>query len=176
MAQRKPSLPEEARADFGTISQMTRDLVSALYETVWAVNPENDNLEALANYLCQVGNQLCSQATLRCRLEVPELPPNVPLSSQVRHNLVMAVKEAVHNVIKHAAATEVRIAITFDGSELSLSISDNGRGFTPGAARLGHGLGNLHRRLEVIGGRCRIESQAGRGTSVRLELPVADRG
>ena len=53
VAQGKAHLPEEARADFGKVTQMTRNLVSALYETVWSVNPENDNLEALANYLCQ---------------------------------------------------------------------------------------------------------------------------
>lgn len=92
VAQRKPSLPDDARADFGTISQTTRELVSALYETVWAVNPENDNLDALANYLCQMSNQYCAQAQLRCRLEIPEMPLGVALSSQVRHNLIMAVR------------------------------------------------------------------------------------
>ncbi len=113
VAQGKANLPEEARADFGKVSQMTRDLVSALYETVWAVNPENDNLDALASYLCQMANQLCSQAQLRCRLEVPELPGPIALSSQVRHNLIMAVKEGLHNIIKHAHASEVHLRITF---------------------------------------------------------------
>lgn len=87
MAEGKTSLPEEARTEFGKVSQMTRDMVSALYETVWAVNPENDNLDALVTYLCQMSNQYCAQAQLRCRLEIPETPPGIPLSSQVRHNL-----------------------------------------------------------------------------------------
>ena len=52
MAQGNPKFPEPARMDFDRISRMSRELVSALYETVWAVNPENDNLDALANYLC----------------------------------------------------------------------------------------------------------------------------
>ncbi len=173
VAQGKTSLPEEARAEFGKVSQMTRDLVSALYETVWAVNPENDNLDALANFLCQMGNQLCSQAQLRCRLEVPEAPPNIPLSSQVRHNLIMAVKEAVHNVIKHARASEVRLRITFESSVLSVYIQDDGRGFDPSACPPGNGLSNLDRRMKDIGGKFTIESRPGVGAVVLLRLPVA---
>ena len=172
VAQRKPSLPDDARADFGTISQTTRELVSALYETVWAVNPENDNLDALANYLCQMGNQLCSQAQLRCRLEVPDTPPSIPLSSQVRHNLIMAVKEAIHNVIKHARASEVRLRIAFEASALSICIQDDGRGFDPATCPPGNGLGNLQRRMKDIGGSFTLESRLGAGTDVCLRLPV----
>jgi signal transduction histidine kinase len=174
VAQRKPSLSDEARTDFGTVSQMTRDLVSALYETVWAVNPENDNLEALGNFLCQMGNQLCTPANLPCRLEVPDLPSSVPLTSQVRHNLIMAAKEALHNVIKHAHATEVRIRIVFDASELSISIQDDGRGFDPTTTAHGNGLDNLKRRLETIGGTFALKSHPGKGTTVVLRLRVSD--
>jgi len=173
VAQRKPSLPDDARADFGTISQTTRELVSALYETVWAVNPENDNLDALANYLCQMSNQLCSQAQLRCRLEVPDLPSHVALSSQARHNLIMAVKEAAHNVIKHARASEVRLRIMLEASVLSIGIQDDGCGFDTAARSPGSGLRNLKRRMEDIGGSFAVESRLGAGTDVRLRLPVA---
>lgn len=187
VAQGKPSLPDDARADFGTISQTTRELVSALYETVWAVNPENDNLDALANYLCQMGNQLCSQAQLRCRLEVPDLPAQVALSSQVRHHLIMAVKEALHNVIKHARASEVRIRITFTaarkevrvpssgstGAVLHICIQDDGCGFEVASKLPGNGLTNLRRRMEGTGGDFAIESKLAVGTTVTLRLPVA---
>jgi signal transduction histidine kinase len=175
VAQRRPSLPDEARADFGTITQTTRELVSALYETVWAVNPENDNLDALANYLCQMGNQLCSQAQLRCRLEVPDAPPSIPLSSHVRHNLIMAVKEAIHNVIKHAHASEVRLRIAVEAPDLTICIQDDGRGFDRAACPPGNGLANLKRRMESIGGNFTIASRLGTGTDVRLRFRVPER-
>jgi signal transduction histidine kinase len=173
VAQGKTLLAEEAQAEFGKVSQMTRELVSALYETVWAVDPENDNLDALASYLCQMSNQICSPSGLRCRLEVPELPPNVALSSHVRHNLIMALKEAIHNVIKHAHATEVRIRIAFEASVLRISIQDDGCGFDPAASSQGHGLGNLKRRMQDIGGDFTIESRRAVGTTVRLHLPMS---
>ena len=174
VAQKRDTLPAEARADFGEVSRLARNLVSALYETVWSVNPENDSLDALANYLCQVGNQLCSEAQLRCRLEVPSLPPSIPLTSQVRHNLIMAVKEAVHNVIKHASASEVRIGIAFAQPMLAVTIQDDGCGFDPEKHVPGNGLGNLRRRMESIGGEFHLESEPGRGTRIRLILAVPE--
>lgn len=174
VAQGKPSLPETAREDFGQITQTTRELVSALYETVWAVNPENDNMDALASYLCQMANQLCAQAGLRCRLELPEVFPQVTLSSHARHNLIMAVKEALHNVIKHARASEARIRITFIGFVLRVCVQDDGRGFDAATCPPGNGLANLKRRLEGIGGSHTVESRLGVGTTVTLTLPIAE--
>ncbi|HWI59197.1 MAG TPA: histidine kinase, partial [Bacillota bacterium] len=111
-AQSKANLSsEEARAQFGAVSRLTNDLVRALYETVWAVNPKNDDLDSLASYVCQLADQMCAQAQLRCRLEMPELPADIPVASTVRHNVIMAVKEALHNVIKHGHASEIQIRL-----------------------------------------------------------------
>jgi len=172
IAQGNPSFPEKARSDFDSISRMTRDLVSALYETVWTVNPENDNLEALGNYLCQMIDQLCSQVPLRCRFDVAELPKDIQVSSQTRHSTSLAVKEAVHNVIKHAKATEVKLCVSFVGGELKISVSDNGCGFEPANRSTGSGLQNMRRRLEAIGGSCCIYGLPGQGTTVEMRLTV----
>ncbi|MGH7952660.1 MAG: sensor histidine kinase [Limisphaerales bacterium] len=170
MAHDNQSFPEKARSDFNHISQMSRDLVSALYETVWAVNPENDNLDALGNYLCQMVNQLCEQAQLGCRLHIQDLPKDVQLSSQIRHNITMSVKESLHNIIKHSKATEVIVRMTFEKRLLTISIQDNGRGFQPDSQFSGHGLKNIKRRLEDIGGSCSIEGRPNEGTIVQLRL------
>jgi signal transduction histidine kinase len=175
MAHDNPSFPEKARTSFDQISRMSRDLVSALYETVWAVNPENDNLDALGNYLCQMVNQLCEQGQLRCRLHVLELPREIQISSQTRHNISMAVKEAVHNVIKHARASEVTVRIAWSAMLLTLSVQDDGCGFESGDHPAGNGLANMKRRLENIGGNCRIDSRPGLGTTVHLSLSLKPR-
>lgn len=166
------SFPEKARKDFDDISNMSRELVSALYDTVWAVNPENDNLDALGSYLCQMVNQLCNQAQLRCRLHVLDLPRDVQVSSQTRHNITMAVKEAVHNVIKHAHASAVTLNVDFKGRLLTVSIQDDGVGFQQTNHLAGNGLTNMRRRLADIGGTCSIESMEGRGTTVQMRLEI----
>ena len=149
---------------------MSRDLVCALYETVWTVNPENDNLEALAGYLCQMVNQLCQQTQLPCRLHLGELPASVQVSSHTRHHITLAVKEAVHNVIKHAQASEIAVRVVWAEGELTVFIQDNGCGFSADSAPVGHGLTNMKRRLAELGGACTIESQVGCGTTVELRL------
>ena len=172
LAQGDPALPEKARGEFDTISGMARELVGALYETVWAVNPEHDNLQALGDYVCQLVDNLCEQAQLRRRLRVTDLPHDVHVSSQVRHNLCMAVKEAVHNVIKHANATELSVQVDFDGRTLAIIVKDDGRGFEPPQVGAGHGLANMKRRLEQIGGSASVESQPGKGTTVHFRCDL----
>jgi signal transduction histidine kinase len=170
MAQNSPAMPAAARADFARISQMARDTVSALYETVWAVNPENDNLDALGNYLCQMVHQLCEQAQLACRLRVPELPRSVEVASQLRHNVILAVKEAINNIIKHARASEVAFQVAFECNVLTISIHDNGAGFNTAKTVTGNGLNNMKQRLQTLGGRCDIESAAEKGTTVLMHV------
>jgi len=170
MSQDNPNFPAKARADFDQISRMSRELVSALYETVWAVNPENDNLDALGNYLCQMVNQLCERTGFRCRFQVHDLPREIEVSSQIRHNISMAVKEAVHNVIRHAKATEVTVGMVFEGGVLGITVLDNGCGFQPEGEFSGNGLTNMRRRLGDIGGSCVIESHPGQGTTVGMRL------
>ena len=172
LAKKKPNLPETASADFDRISTLSRDLVTALYETVWAVNPENDNLDALGNYLCQMANHLCEQPQLPCRFRVMDLPSDIQVSSQTRHNIMMAAKEAIHNVIKHANASELILGVSFENGSMTISIEDNGRGFEVVPGPVGKGLSNMNRRLTDLGGTCEVRSQPGSGTKVILRLKL----
>lgn len=172
LASKKPNITATASADFDRISTMSRELVFALYETVWAVNPENDNLDALGNYLCQMINRLCEQAQLPCRLRMADLPKEIQVSSQTRHNIMMAVKEAVHNVIKHAQASEVTLSVDFSTGVLTIAVQDNGRGFQTVGDRTGNGLVNMKRRLADLGGHCEIQPNAPTGTNVLLRLQL----
>lgn len=172
MAPNRASFPDQAREDFDKIFRLSRGLISALYETVWAVNPEKDNLEALGSYLCQQINELCKPTPLRCRLDVQDLPPEVHVSSPVRHNIYMAAKEAVHNVLKHAHASEVMFKVEFEKQILTVAIRDNGTGMSLDNGHAGNGIANMKRRLEGIGGSCEIQSESGNGTTVRLTLAL----
>jgi signal transduction histidine kinase len=172
LAARTAADAKASREGFERITQLSRGLVASLYDTIWVVNPDNDNLEAVGNYLCQVFNQLLSQAGVSCRLNVPALPAAATITSHQRHNLSMAVKEAAHNIIKHAGASEAWLNITLDDSQLHISVQDNGVGFDPESVQTGSGLGNLKHRLEEIGGSAKVTSRRGGGTVVHLRMPV----
>jgi signal transduction histidine kinase len=84
------------------------------------------------------------------------------------------VREALHNVVKHASATQVRLSMEEDGAgKLVLEVVDNGVGFDPEAERPGHlGLGTMAERAQRIGGTFTVQSGAGDGTSVRITVPL----
>jgi signal transduction histidine kinase len=115
---------------------------------------------------------MCAQAQLRCRLEIPDLPEDIPVASPVRHNVILAVKEAIHNVIKHGHASEIQISIRQTEKALILQVSDNGRGFDPAVEVRGNGLDNMERRLRSLKGSCSVEGQPGAGTKVTLTFPL----
>lgn len=167
--------PEAAVASLAQIHQTARDLTHAMGEVVWAVNPEHDTFDSLANYVSDYAQNFLRTAGVRCRIEMPLQLPRQPLAADTRHNLFLAVKEALHNVVKHAAASEVRIVLTPGPAGLELLVADNGRGFTPGGAARGNGLANMRRRLEDIGGRCDLQSEPGAGTRITFRLPLDPR-
>jgi signal transduction histidine kinase len=107
-----------------------------------------------------------------CRFKIPiEFDP-VTLSGQTRHHLFLAVKEALNNVVRHARATEAELRITRTNNRLEIAIADNGCGFEAGKTPRGNGLANLSARLDGLGGRCDIETEPGKGTTVKLILPL----
>jgi len=166
-------LPDKTREELNQIKQMSRELISALYETVWTVNPEYDDLDALGNYLCQMVNQICSQTHIRCRLQVADLPKSIQVSSQIRHNIAMVVKESVNNVVKHTQGSEIMLRLVFESAMLKITIQDDGQGFQLSDFRPGNGLNNMRQRMRDIGGSFLIESEPEHGTTVQLSLLIS---
>lgn len=163
---------EESQEKLRNISDMTKNLVSSLYETVWSVDPENDHLDALVGYLTQMVDQLCGPLAIRYRIKAPDSIPDCAVASDVRHNISLAAKEAIHNAIKHSAASELTIAFEITKTAFIILISDNGRGFDPKAEVKGNGLRNLQRRMTIANGSVVVKSATGCGTTVRLEMPL----
>jgi signal transduction histidine kinase len=152
-------------------------------EIVWAVNPRHDTLDSLASYLGRFAQDLLRGTNLRCRLNIPVRLPAWPLTAETRHNLFLAFKEALHNAVKHANASEIQVSLDLEPRGFVLRVDDNGRGFNseprpgdalsePIAAR--NGLVNMRRRLEEIGGQFQIQSEIGRGTQVRFTVQIGE--
>ncbi|HPW91450.1 MAG TPA: two-component regulator propeller domain-containing protein [Verrucomicrobiota bacterium] len=169
----------QAEVHLDRISATARDLTRAMDEIVWAVNPKHDRLDSLVNYLGKFAQDFLSSAGIAYRSEMPIQLPHWPLDSQVRHNLFLAFKEALHNAVKHAAAKEVHVSLTLRKEAFVLTVRDNGCGFRrddlassadPALSRLstGNGLVNMKNRMEGIGGHCELQSKPGAGTVVRF--------
>ena len=163
---------EKVGAKLERISNTARQAVKSLDEIVWAVNPRNDTLAHLIDYTGQFALDYLRVAGIRCRLDLPEQVPAREISTDVRHNLFLVVKEALNNIVKHARATEVWLRIHSTDTHLRMAVEDDGIGFdAPSNAAEADGLKNMQQRIADIGGTCRIESQAPGGTKVLVELP-----
>jgi signal transduction histidine kinase len=170
----------EAERQVGSMAETARDLVASLDEIVWAVDPGNDSLENLANYISRYASELCADGPLSCDLIIPAKLPDYKLPTDARHNVFLAVKESLNNALKHSGGTQVQVSLQARDDELEVVIADNGHGIDqPRPAesndrtrRTGQGLNNLHDRLEAINGRCEVESLPGQGTRVRLIVPL----
>lgn len=154
------------------MSDTARGAVKSLDEIVWAVNPRNDTLAHFVDYTGQYALDYLRLAGVRCRLDLPEHVPARELSTDVRHNLFLVVKEAITNCVRHSHATELRLQINITEQNLSLVVEDNGRGFDPPPENAtSDGLRNMRQRLSDVGGQCSIEGRPGTGARVSIELP-----
>jgi len=165
--------PARPAAALQQIAAVVRETVQMADGIVWAVNPHNDTLHHLANYLVQFAENFFRLTPIRCRLDVPVQLPPVHMSSELRHHLLLAVKEACHNAARHSGATELWLRLAWDGVALSIAIEDNGGGFDAAAvAERGNGLRNLRARLASAGGRVELATAPGQGTRIRLVVPL----
>jgi signal transduction histidine kinase len=177
---RRGELPaEELRDQITSISDASREVLHSLDEIVWAVNPQNDTLEHVASYISQYAEDYFNMTGIQCELEIPEQLPPYPLSSQQRHNLFLATHEAFTNILKHSRASQAGVSMAMAPNGFVIDIQDNGQGFDPEAiksmkepAAIGDGLNNMARRLEAVGGSCKIESSPGKGTHIKFVVFV----
>ncbi len=173
LARRPAAAAGETRAHLAEITDKAQAMVGVLDEIVWAVNPGNDSVASVASYFCLFAERFLQSASLRCRLDATHDLPDRTLNSEQRHHLFLAFKEALHNAVRHAGASEVCVSIAAAGGALVVQVEDNGRGLSGGTVAEGaDGLRNMLARLEQLGGRCVIQGEAGLGTRVRLELPL----
>jgi len=172
LANRQPGQTFTPDGYLAGIRSAAWEITRRLDEIVWVVNPRNDRLEALVSYLSKLAADQAKAAGLRCRLKIPPNLPGWPINGSMRHHLFLACKEAIHNALKHASASEIQFCLAFHDEVLVLEICDNGVGMPatkPGSD--GEGLGNLQERMADLGGSCEITSNPGQGTIVRFQVP-----
>jgi signal transduction histidine kinase len=164
---------EQAAERMESIAGKSRTLVKALDEIVWVVDPARDTLASMVRYLASYAEEYLTAMDVACRVQIPNSFADQSVSGRVRHHLLLAVKEALNNAVRHGRGTEVTFRVRVEDDRLCILIADNGSGFDLSAPSRGHGLSNLRERLEQLHGRCELESSPGKGTRVSLQVPFS---
>lgn len=168
--------PDQVETHAIKLSQSADHTVRALEEIVWAVRPGSDSLQSLVDYVTHFASELFEDTPTRCRLDLPNELPALPLPPDFRHNIFLVVKEALTNVLKHASAKEVHVQFKISDQALEISIQDDGTGLVPAPPKTEgqqHGLQNMRQRAEALGGKLYHEGAAGKGTVVTLVVPLS---
>ncbi|PYS51806.1 MAG: hypothetical protein DMF68_03130 [Acidobacteria bacterium] len=161
------------------ITAVSNELVEAMSDIVWAINPKKDHLSDLLQRMRRFASDIFSSCKIRFSLRAPHADGGIQLGANVRRELFLIFKESVNNIARHSGCTEAGIEFYPEAGWLILKLSDNGKGFDvkevsehAGYSKGGNGLISMRRRAEDLGGSFEIDSRPGEGTSITLKVPL----
>ncbi len=170
MAARDEGNSPEGREDFDEIHQIAGKTAESMRDIIWLIDSGELSADDLIGHMRQVAERLLMKLThsfeVLGEMEVKSLP------LEFRRHVFFAFKEAINNIVRHAEASEVEVVISLGAKDFQFMVKDNGRGFEQGNQGGGHGLKNLSRRAQGLGGRCEINSEEGKGTEVKFVAKI----
>lgn len=160
---------ETLRKDLTKISEYSDEMAEKMNEIVWALNQRFDSCADLVSFCRAYASEYLSDKNIRFLFRSGDIP-DMKIQGEVRRNIFLVIKEALHNIVKHAGATETHIAFDFN-DRIHVAITDNGKGFRPDGIRpFANGLENMKKRISDIGGNINITGA--NGTSINLSVPL----
>jgi signal transduction histidine kinase len=156
------------------IQKLARSGLEEARRSVQALRPKALVGNTLPEALRQAAIRLNDDAKLPCQFR--QRGKKLHLSGEIQNELFRIGQEALTNVVKHAQAKSVCITLAFQTRRVTLSIKDDGVGLAtanPQNQCHGFGMDTMRERAQGIGGHLRVESRAGRGTTVRVEVPLS---
>jgi signal transduction histidine kinase len=154
------------------LSGKARALGLTLDEIVWAVNPREDTLASLLDYLASFATEFLDRAGITLRINIATGMPDLPLDATVRHSVFLAVREAFNNIVKHSGAKAAWLNVSIANNILEVVVEDDGRGVDSYALSRGLGLSNYKIRMLACGGESEVRPREGGGTVVRFLVPL----
>jgi len=159
-----------ARKSLDRITDLSGDVVDAMSDVVWAIDPARDRISDLVHRMRRFAVDLFSESEVELRLDLPDDRADSGLDPDARRQIYLVFKEALRNAARHANASTIEVVLRRRGPGLSLSVRDNGRGVGGGASeRGGQGLRSMRARAEAIGARLTVRPRQEGGTEVVLE-------
>ena len=163
----KSKMGDKVMPEIEKISVSADELLNKMNAIIWSMSSSNDTLGNMVAYIRSYALEYFENTGIKCRISIPDDLPELVVSGLIRRNVFLVVKEALNNIVKHAAATEVNIVLGKEEKGISLIIHDNGKGIeTDKTQRFGNGLKNMKKRMEDLGIDFNIENK--NGTIIRL--------
>lgn len=151
-------------SDIDEIRRLAGESASAMRDIVWLTQPGPHDAQQLSERLRVAAQRLLKGMEWKFEIEDLKAAPSL----DVQRHLLLALKEMLGNVLRHAAAQHVEVRLAVGEQRFTLEVRDDGRGFAPGSRSDGHGFTSLRHRATLVGGELTLASQPGGGTRVAL--------
>jgi signal transduction histidine kinase/ligand-binding sensor domain-containing protein len=178
VAQRSVTGNGGSLTELRSITTVSNELVDAMSDVVWAINPEKDHLQDLIQRMRRFASDVLLARGISLDFDAPSFATDIPLGANPRRAVFLIFKESLANIVKHANAKQVRIRFGFSPQKLTLTISDDGCGFDVDKLssglftdqKGGHGILSMKKRAAEMNGRLQLDSRPGQGTAMTVEL------
>ena len=156
----------------GMIADASRELVDAMSDIVWAINPQKDTLSDLTGRMRRFAADILTAGNIKFNWRAPDLEKDIPIGANVRREIFLIFKESINNMVKHSDCTQTDVEFRLSGECLEMLLRDNGKGFDVSGESDGHGLMSMKERARGLSGDFNIISQSGKGTNITLKVPL----
>jgi signal transduction histidine kinase len=160
------------RALLDSAREQMRTTINEAREAIWELRHEQEAPQDLAELLGTMSSRMSAELGLAIRCDVTGQP--FPVSRGHAHELMMVVREAVHNAANHAEPNLVRLSLAFEEQSVAVGVADDGCGFEPAADNsegMQFGLIGMKERVSRLGGTFRVESMLAAGTTITICVP-----
>lgn len=151
------------------VKQGAQDAISGVRDIIWVLDDKKDKVTDMLARVAQFAVPLCHSNNIRYIVSIGEDTGEMTLGKEEKRNLYMIIKEFINNSIKYAECQTITVQLSRTGKKITLTVSDDGRGFDTATAPAGNGLKNMATRAAAIHYSHSIVSAPGKGTSITLE-------
>jgi two-component system, NarL family, sensor histidine kinase UhpB len=157
---------------FACIGKQSAQMMDKLSDIVWSINPDNDATAELVARMREFASEILEPKSVEWSLHVDDKINNIKLSLEKRKTIYLVFKEAINNAAKYSQTSTIEICLILLDQKLNVLIRDMGHGFDEALVKKGNGLRNMVERARLAGGTLSIISNTGKGTEVKLKIPI----
>lgn len=154
-------------------ARRAEDLMASMRHIIWALQDDQSELADLVAYINNHARTYLAEHGIPLDVKADGPWPSLTVGTTERRNCFLVVKEALHNIVKHADASRVTLVLRWSEG-LIIEVIDDGRGLSGLNGTSGNGLPNMRKRMAGIGGGVELVP-AGRGTHLRFTVPLGQR-
>lgn len=152
------------------IAELARGAHGALHDVVHATDASTDSSTALVEHARTIAHRLLDRSAEQHTIDVDHIGVEVPVGPATKRDLLMILKEAINNALKHAQAEHIDVVFRLEHGRYTLEVADDGKGFDPALANGGNGLRNMRARAERLGAYLALDRNGTSGTRILLTL------